>query len=221
MPENIQHGMRHRRAVDFYLLARAIVLEGGFRVEIEWQDRAHLADVDERLFLKEAAWVILSSGMREAIVRSKFPAVSRAFYNWKSSRQIVGNAESCRRNARKAFAHAGKLNSIIDIATMIDRQGFDSLKGRIGTQGVGFLQSLPFLGPITSYHLAKNLGLDVVKPDRHLVRISMMAGFATPAEFCRSISSTVGERVSVIDLVVWRYATMNPGYNEFLRRYFA
>ena len=207
------------RVVGFYLLAKSVVVGEGFGEEIEWQDRVQFSEVSESQFLREAAWVVLSSGMREAVVRTKFPAFSLAFHNWLSARQISTNARQCRKSASLIFAHLRKINAIIEIARSIDRDGFDVFKHKIDSEGVIFLQSLPFIGPATSYHLGKNIGLDVVKPDRHLVRICALAGYASPIELCQKIASAVGDRVSVVDLVVWRYATLNPGYRDFLVRY--
>jgi hypothetical protein len=58
-----------------------------------------------------------------------------------------------------------------------------------------------------------------VKPDRHLVQIAALMGYENHTEFCEVISTSVGDRVSVVDLVVWRYAMLNPGYKNFLTRY--
>lgn len=54
-----------------------------------------------------------------------------------------------------------------------------------------FCESLPWIGPITKYHLAKNLGVDCIKPDRHLVRIAKNNGFKDPFEMCEYISETI------------------------------
>jgi len=208
------------RLVGFYLLAKSVVLGEGFRDEVEWQDRLQFCEVGESHFLREAAWVVLSSGMRETVIRRKFAAFSIAFYDWSSARRISKHAQLCKKNASRVFAHVGKIDSIIEIARLIDSQGFEAFKGRVGTEGVAFLRSLPFIGPTTSFHLAKNIGLEVVKPDRHLLRISTLAGWSSPAELCSAISGATGDRLSVVDLVVWRYATLNPGYRDFLARYF-
>jgi hypothetical protein len=219
MPKKDISTAKCQRVVNFYLLAKAIVIDEGFGEEIEWQNGVRFSEVDERIFLREVAWVILSSGMREAVVRDKFPAFSLAFHDWAGASQIIMNARCCRKSAYRVFAHRGKIDSIIEIARLINDNGFCDFKDKIASQGVAFLQSLPFLGPATSYHLAKNVGLDVVKPDRHLLRISSLAGYASPGELCQGISSVVGDRLSVVDLVVWRYATLNPGYRHFLSSY--
>lgn len=217
--ENYAHPEKLQKVLDFYSLAKAVVLGEGFGTEIEWQEHVQLSDVGESTFLREAAWVVLSSGMREAVIRNKFASFSGAFYHWQSARQITENARECRKNASAIFAHFGKINSIIQIATLIHEKGFEAFKCNVRSGGVSFLQSLPFVGPATSFHLAKNIGLDVVKPDRHLLRISALAGYSSPSEMCQVISRAIGDRLSVVDLVVWRYATLNPGYKDFLTVY--
>jgi hypothetical protein len=209
-------GTKVERVLDFYTLAKRVVLDEGFGEEIRWQENIQFSNVDESCFLREAAWVVLSAGMRESVVRSKFTAFSAAFMNWVNAETIIRNSERCRQMAGSIFAHPGKINSIIGIAETIGGFGFETFKNKICADGVDFLQSLPFIGPVTSFHLAKNIGLDVVKPDRHLVRVSALAGYADPSEFCQIIADAVGDRLSVVDLVVWRYATLNPGYKAFL-----
>lgn len=95
-------------------------------------------------------------------------------------------------------------------------EGFSRTKTKLVGGDMSYLRTFPYMGPATSYHLAKNLGMDVVKPDRHLIRISSVAGYECPEAMCRDIAATAGERLSVVDLVLWRYATLNPEYlNDF------
>jgi hypothetical protein len=206
-------------AIDFYLLAKSVVLGEGFGHELTWQDGIRFKEITETIFLREAAWVVLSSGMRETVIRNKFKSFSSAFHDWTSAQQIRIYAPLCKKNALRVFGHAGKVDSIIRIACEVDLVGFERFKTKVSEQGISFLRSLPYIGPTTCYHLAKNLGLDVVKPDMHLLRIASLMGYENPAAFCEAISSSVGDRVSVVDLVVWRYATLNPGYKDFMSRY--
>jgi hypothetical protein len=119
----------------------------------------------------------------------------------------------------RQFGHAGKINAIAQLAERLRRDGINEIKRRIDAEGIKYLQTFAFLGPATSLHLAKNLGYDVVKPDRHLKRVAAALGVENPAELCRIISSVVGDRLAVVDLVIWRYATLNPHYvDHFLGR---
>ena len=47
------------------------------------------------------------------------------------------------------------------------------------------------MGPVMRYHLARNIGLDAVKPDRHLVRLTKHFCFKDAYTMCEK--STVKE----------------------------
>ncbi|WP_447964461.1 hypothetical protein [Nitrospira sp. Ecomares 2.1] len=195
-----------------YLTAKEKVIELGFAPEIDWQHNLSFKDLTETLFLGEAAWVILSSGMRETVIRAKFPAVSGAFCGWESARMIVTRKAKCRQKALCAFAHAGKIESIFQVAEEVHQKGFSEVKRLLAVYGVEYIHRFPYMGPATSLHLAKNIGLPVVKPDRHLLRVTRVAGYNTPEDMCNAIAGVIGDKISVIDLVIWRYATLNRNY---------
>lgn len=58
-----------------YLTAKERIIEAGYAHEIDWQDNRSFKQINESEFLREAAWVVLSSGFRESIVRRVFPAM--------------------------------------------------------------------------------------------------------------------------------------------------
>lgn len=186
----------------------------GYADEIDWQSSATLSDCSESDFLREASWVILSAGMREQVVRKCFPAISAAFFDWTSSRRIAAKCPECVANARKSFAHPQKMNAIANMAIRVHQDGFAEVSKCIRLKGPDYLETFEFIGPVTSYHLAKNLGLDVVKPDRHLIRLAAATCRESPAQMCEEISSVTGDRVSVVDLVLWRFANRFPDYAE-------
>jgi hypothetical protein len=188
------------------------VIEHGFASEIDWQDSLSIEDITETDFLREGAWVILSSGMRESVIRSKFPAFSEAFYHWDSAMLILSNRARCRKNALSVFRHTRKIEAVISMAEQVGQSGFEFVLNRLRDDDVAYLQTFSYLGPATSYHLAKNIGLDVVKPDRHLVRVTKASGFKTPSDLCQTIADAVGEKLAVVDLVIWRFATLKRDY---------
>jgi hypothetical protein len=203
---------RTERLVAVYMTAKESVIEAGFAAEIDWQHQLDFDAVTEQDFLRESAWVIFSSGMREAVVRAKFSAISTAFLHWESAQAVVRHSKRCRQSALSVFAHEGKVEAVLSLAEAVTQAGFEHVRRRIKEQGVAYLQCFPYLGPATSYHLAKNLGLNVVKPDRHLRRIAKQAGYPSPGAMCRKIAEVVGDKDSVVDLVLWRYATQNRKY---------
>lgn len=204
--------MNRTALTDRYLGAKETVIDRGFASEIDWQDSIDFYGITESDFLGEAAWVILSSGMREATIRRKFPEASKAFLDWRSAKEIILKRHLCYQRALTAFAHEGKIKAILHVAETVADMGFKAVREEIRKRDVAFLQEFPYLGPATSYHLAKNLGLNVVKPDRHLVRVSKTLGFDSPRALCQAIADSTGDKASVVDLVIWRFATIEKAY---------
>ncbi len=191
--------------LDFYRSARAAVAASSFRHEIDWQTDQDLVTLGEMDFLREAAWVVINSGFRESVARRKFNHISLSFGDWESARYIVDNRDTCISCALDGFGHGGKIRAIADIAEQVESYGFDRLKKDILDDPITTLQRLPFIGPVTVWHLAKNIGCDVAKPDRHLVRAAYGFGFDCVQSFCGEIAKATGERVGVVDIVIWRY----------------
>ena len=201
-----------------YLDLKDFVVQAGFDHELDWQAEVSLETSTEGDFLRESGWVILSTGLRERYVRERFHLVSGAFLDWRSAAEICRQSERCRRLALAAFAHSGKIDAILEIVGIVAEVGYDRVKEKIRSGDVGYLRELPYIGPVTSFHLAKNLGLDVVKPDRHLVRMARAAGYTSPLKMCSEIATVVGESVAVVDLVCWRFATLNRSYEREIER---
>jgi hypothetical protein len=198
--------------LDVYLIAKEAVVARGFAWEIDWQAGRRLDRMDESDFLRESAWTVLSAGFRESVVRRLFVPICDAFLGLQSAVVIQADRAACRKAALQVFNNHRKVDAILDIACIVAESGFDVIRRHIQEEDVRFLRTLPYIGPITAFHLAKNLGLPVVKPDRHLQRIAKATGVGSPRELCELISRGVGDPVQVVDLVLWRYATLFSGY---------
>lgn len=199
-----------------YKLVKQLVCDEGFEREITWQSNIDFNSLNESVFLRELAWVVLSCGMKEQIVRKKFGLISECFFHWSSAKKIVNNKDECFRNAFKIFHHQRKIAAIIISSGIIKEMGFHHLKQQIKENPFEILRKFPYIGKVTVFHLAKNIGLDVAKPDRHLVRIADYEGFNNVQDFCKKISLITGDSVSVIDIVFWRFANLNSDYLDIL-----
>lgn len=197
-----------RKLAFMYLSIKERLIEAGFADEIDWQEEVSFEQFDEPTFLREAAWVVLSSGFRETVLRRRFGEISRAFLHWSSADTIIAKRETCRSNALAAFGNQRKINAILKIVERVSDVGIHTIRDEIGNRGTQYLQELPFIGPITSCHLAKNIGIAMVKPDRHLTRLAMNIGYKSVDQMCQVISNLVGDSLPVIDIVMWRYATI-------------
>ncbi len=205
--------------IDRYIDIKKQVIESGFAWEIDWQEEQDFTTISESKFCSEAAWVILSSGMSVRTVTKVFSKVSEAFFNWDSVERVILNKEKCIEKALVHFNHVGKINAIVNIIEEIDREGYINFKNNIRKRGIDYLQKFPFLGPATSYHLAKNIGVDVVKPDRHLINLANELNFSSVHELCKTIASPIDEKMSVVDIVLWRYCVITPDYISKVRNW--
>jgi len=197
-------------AVRIYSKAARYCSRTGLDQEVQFQRDANFEIFTETDLLRESAWVILCSGFRESTVRRLFDYISLCFCDWESAKAIVDADPACRLAAIKGFGNSRKVDAIANVAFTIVQLGFDSMKWAIHSNPIDGLQRFPFIGKVTSYHLAKNLGLDVAKPDRHLVRLASRIGFESAHELCESIARSVGESTRVVDLVLWRYLADAP-----------
>jgi hypothetical protein len=191
-----------------YVQAKRVVLASGFGWEIVWQRSRPSAGLSERALLREAAWVILSAGMRETVIRSKFPAISESFLDWRSAAEIAGSAESCFHAAIKHFGNELKIKAICTVAATVAQKGFDRIVEEVHADPLNALRQFPFIGAVTSFHLAKNLGIPFAKPDRHLARLAECCGCSNTQALCRDIAQFTGDPIDVVDVVLWRFATI-------------
>ncbi len=199
-------------ATDFYVKSRDWILNSPFRDEVVTYAARRPDTVTEQQFLCETAWVALSSGFRASAVARCFSFVALAFGDFRSAAEIVAKADLCVSIASARFRHPEKLRAVVRAAQLtLDWSSFDAFRNSILGDPEPTLRRIPFIGDVTAKHLARNLGFDVAKPDRHLERLSSRFGFATTAELCRAVSADTGDPVRMIDAVLWRTAVSHEG----------
>lgn len=153
--------------------------------DIEWSENVK-GPADAEDFASEAIFVICNSGMKNT--------VARLIYDRVMPMVRMGGS------ARNVFGHLGKSNAIDVI--WIRRQELFGAYLAAGDK-LEFCRSLPWIGAITQYHLAKNFGLDVAKPDIHLQRLADSEG-VSPQALCERLAMASGYRVATVDLLLWR-----------------
>lgn len=175
-----------------YLDLKNFIIDQGFEKDIEWSESLTECS-DAHNFFKEAAWVIVNSGMKNQV----------AVKIWKRIITAMSNLQPISR----VFKHAGKAAAIEYVWANRKRLLADYLLINNDIDRIEFLKTIPWIGDITKYHLAKNLGMDVCKPDRHLVRIAKKYELS-PEELCKKLSIVTGDRVATVDYVLWRAANL-------------
>lgn len=170
---------------DDFLAIRDDVVLAGYGTDIEWSENCSSPETAEDL-AREAAFVICNSGMKHSIACPIYERVRAALEDGRS--------------ASTEFGHRGKCEAID--AIWADRArllaGFEAADDK-----VEWCRTLPWIGEITRYHLAKNLGVDVAKPDVHLTRLADAEG-TTAQALCERLAASTGLRIATVDVVLWR-----------------
>ena len=159
-------------------------------------------------FLAQYAWVIFVSGFGEHALRSREEGLRNAFRDY-DLRSMLRNSSAVMAEALRTFNNPSKVGAVIQCAERIGREGWEITRDvLLGPQHLEFIDSLPFMGRATRLHLAKSIGYDLAKPDRHLVRLSSQHGYGDSLDsaqlFVRDMAEATGERVRTIDYVLWR-----------------
>lgn len=168
----------------FRQLERALH-DAGYAEDYNWSETlGPPADADR--FATAAVYVICNSGMHYRVAQDIF----------------VRCMASLRRrgSVRRVFGHPGKAKAIGSIWRERE-QLFAAYQS--ADDKVEFCQSLPWIGPVTSHHLAKDLGVDVAKPDVHLARLARRDKTSV-ARLCTKLAKQTGYRLATIDTVLWR-----------------
>lgn len=171
---------------DVYLDAKQGVIDAGFQYEVDAITDLLSKKPDAWQFFCEFILVVCNSGMKAEVAAMIQDRI------WEAIRSGVPVIE--------AFKHPGKAAAIEHV-----RENYQILfyEYQNTEDKLAFLQKLPWIGPITKFHLARNLGMNVVKPDLHLVRIANRF-HTTPEILCRNLEKETGDKAGLIDCVLWR-----------------
>jgi len=142
---------------------------------------------DAETMAGEIIWVMCNSGMKESVARLIHGRVREAL--------LAGNSAS------SAFGHKGKA-AAMDAIWRDRARLFAECAALADAELVEWCGRLPWIGGITKYHAAKNLGADVAKPDRWLERLATRAGTDVDA-LCARLAHASGDRIATVDLVLW------------------
>ena len=167
-------------------------------------------EITPEFFFSEYCWVVYTSGFNAKIVSKLFPALQEIYAPlvgvFKTFRSDV-NTNEIETKALGIINNKRKVKSIISVAVNsgkeINQLGWLKYK-ETKLNSPDKLQKLPFIGPITCYHLARNIGLlDFMKPDIHMERVAKHWNFDNSLEMCRDIQNTYDLPLGLIDLIMW------------------
>ena len=198
---SLSETLRKQRTKRFYIHIKDKLINNGYKKEIEWVENIlPLEQQDIMYFYQEYCWVVINSGMKNTVAKKIFTKF------WKNNGKFDFNI----------IGHPHKKRAIKEVYHRLEFH-FEHLKQ--SENKLKYLESLPHIGPITKYHLARNLGLDYAKPDRHLVRIAEAFDYNNVQTFCKDVSELSDDKIGVVDLVFWRFATLNDNYLEIIQKW--
>jgi len=165
--------------------------------------------LNAREFAEECIYVILAGGFRQKIAKRKFGEIM-SFIN--------GGGEVLEGNLLKIFGNVNKIRAIVKIWENKEnfRDGFYKLK--TDNEKLNYLGKLPHIGEVTKNHLARNLGINIVKYDVWIQRLAialsksdLQEGFplsedvkALCDKMFAQIAKATGLNVGYIDVVLWK-----------------
>ncbi len=157
-----------------------------------------------REFLMNYCWVVYASGFRYKVIKAHFPRLRKAYKNFDI--EALARMRSLM-PATRVFNNRRKAACFLTGAKAIQQEGFSAFKGRLRENGLDVLEELPGIGPVTKYHLAKNIGLvDLAKPDIWLERIAEVWRASSVQECVSYLATKSGETQHVVDIALWKAA---------------
>lgn len=173
----------------FFSHAKQDIVKQGYQWEIDVCNKRYFSTRKPIDFLNEYAFVVLNTGMKNQVAEKMF------------KRLFTDGIETVH--------HKQKRESIDWMQSNYEKE-FQKLQEKLTDEDkIEFLETLPFIGKITKYHLARNLGIDCAKPDRHLERLAYRFGFSSTHDMCDYVAKKTGERIGTVDVILWRYSNLH------------
>lgn len=159
-----------------------------------------LDELTPHKFWSEYIWTVLASGFSPKVFTKNWGSIMNAVGPWDHTMPFP----MMWRRLKPIFGNERKAKAIDKCRALMRSLGWDNFRQTYCVSPDTFRQ-LPFIGSITCYHIARNCGIDAVKEDLHLVRLARHFEFDSGTSMCHYLSGLSGERVGVVDFVLWAY----------------
>lgn len=167
-------------------------------------------DVDSDFFFREYTWVVHATGFSAKAVGKFMPRLVGAYGIWDDLAEeefddAFERVKKVCNNPQKAKAVWRTAKLMAEETGPAQTRWTEFKKTRLSSPEL--LDELPYVGPITCFHLARNIGLlEYVKPDLHLVRMAEHWGFPGCVEMCEAMRPE-GMPLGIVDLILWYAAS--------------
>lgn len=197
--------MNKEKARELFEAALEAVGDGADWADINQEEKWNR--LNEREFLGQYCWVVFASGFNVSILEKHFGKISKVFQDFEPA-DVAGMKPP--KVDDLPIKNKSKADGFLMGAKKIHEEGWKNFKARVATGGSDVLTELPYIGDITKYHLAKNIGLeDTAKPDVHLVRCAEECS-ATVEELVSFLADEYGMTKHKVDAVLWEYRRSVP-----------
>ena len=189
-----------------------------YQKELDQISSIKFEDLHPNKFFQETIWVIHATGFSAKVVGKFFDRLISAYIAHddfidlakENKKDVIARVRKVVNNPQKIIAiHQIAKNLLKGIGTI----GWDEYKNR-NLSSPDLLKKLPYIGKITCFHLARNIGLlENVKPDLHLVRLAKHWNYKDCLSMCEEIQKQheliSGEKLplGIIDLAIWYSAS--------------
>lgn len=180
-----------------------------YKSEIDYIRNTSFDDLTPEQFFTEYVWVVHATGFNAKVVGKLMPRLMEAYGDFRD----LARADEELRGVLAVCNNPQKAKAVKLMAEKLDEALLDPGWGRYKRSDLSspeLLRRLHFIGPVTCYHLARNIGLlEFVKPDLHLVRMAAKWGYADCREMCSEIRSRHAELhgeflpLGIVDLILW------------------
>jgi len=206
---------------------------------LRYYDSLNPMEITNTKILAELSWVVHSSGFRHDVVKKYWHAISQAFHGFEIA-EVASLYEDIESEARRICRGCGFNNMRKAMWCIQNARRIIELDSEKRTRGglAGYLMELsrkntydlvrfaPFLveelrfkgiGSTTIFHLMKNLGIDIFKPDIHVRRTLVKLGLtheedASTVDICRAmllLSQASQMRIIELDTLLFEYGRIS------------
>lgn len=181
---------------EYFKAARKYLEEIGYGTK--WVYDVSPESISPQYFFEQYIWVVYACNFEVRILEQLEGDLYRAYGDYETF------DETRRVAVLGVINNIRKWNAVYNTAIKLQYLGWHDFK-KTYLAGIESMTALKFIGPVTKFHLARNLGFDKCKPDRHMCRLKESFGYSSVDEMCRYLAKKYGLQVKEIDLILWKY----------------
>lgn len=188
----------------YYVQAKAFTLEF-YKDTYDRILNTKLSEVSKERFFREYVWSVHTSGFSAKAVSSFWERLIEAYGRLNE----MGDLGSVMSRVSPVVNNPAKIKAVHKTATELMQAehqfGWETYRDN-NIKTPGDLTRFGFIGPITKFHLARNIGMtDFVKPDLHLERMAKYWGYESCLEMCKDCPDDAP--LGLRDFVLWMAAS--------------